>query len=33
MDDGGHTALNPSESIANEARKRIKATSARRGGA
>ena len=31
MDDGGHTALNPSESIANEARKRIKATSARRG--
>ena len=32
MTDGdGHTALNPSEGIANEARKRVKATSARRG--
>ena len=31
MDGDGHTALNPSESIAKEARKRAEASSARRG--
>ena len=31
MDDGGHTALNPSEGIAKEASKRVDAASARRG--
>ena len=31
MDDGGHTALNPSEEIAKEADKRVDAASARRG--